>query len=126
MATALVKGGASATMGTAVLTDQRLIFFDQRFAANVGIGGVAGAAVAGALQHRHEADGPLFAIDLDQIVGAGQRRKMLNKDRIAITTGAGEVLLNDGWKRFGPALREAIAARGRTVVDDGAEAWRVS
>ena len=125
IATAWIKDDAKAKMGTAILTARQLIFFDQRFASNPGIGGVAGAAMAGALERRHEADGPLFEIDLDQIVGAGQRRKMLNKDRIAIETSDGEVLLNDGWKRLGPALRQAITSRGRSIVDDGTEAWRV-
>lgn len=126
IATAWMQDGVRAKMGTAILTERQLIFFDQRFASNPGIGGVAVAAVAGALQHRHEADGPLFEIDLDQIVGAGQRRKMLNKDRIAIATSDGEVLLNDGWKRLGPALRDVITSRGRSIVDEGPEAWRVN
>lgn len=113
-------------MGTAILTERQLIFFAQRFASNPGIGGAARAAVAGALQHRHEVDGPLFEIEIDQIVGAGQRRKMLNKDRIAIATSDGEILPNDGWKRLGPALRQAITSLGRSIVDEGPQAWRVS
>ena len=91
IATAWVTGGAVATMGTAVLTEQRVLFFDQRFAENAGIGGVVGVGL----------------------------------DRLALATSGGEILFNDGWKPFAPTLRDAIASSGRTVVDDGPDAWHV-
>lgn len=89
-------GGKVAKMGRAVLTNDRILFVDQKY--NQGraaaTGGILAGIVADKLQKRHEA-------------GGSERR------------------LNDGFKKWDPLLRRVLAERhGRRVVEDGSDAWR--
>ena len=122
--TAWVRGTTNTKMGTAVVTSERVVFFDEKFSANAAFGLVAGA-VTDALQQGHEATGPLLEIPLAAVTGAAREKKLLNKDRLRVATAEAEYLFNDGWSSLGPALRRALAERGRTVTDAGGDAWRV-
>jgi hypothetical protein len=120
--TALIQGG-STKMGTLVLTTERLLFFDQKFASNAGFG-VLGL-VGGALQKRHEEGGPLLQVSLDAVTGAGREKKLLNKDRMRLTSKTGVLLFNDGWSHLGSALRDTLADRGANLTRGDDESWTV-
>lgn len=83
--TALVRGTIDTKMGTAIMTTQRVVFFDEDFSTNAAFGAVAGA-ITGALQKRHEEGGPLLQFPLDSITKVAREKKLLNQDRIRITT----------------------------------------
>jgi hypothetical protein len=122
--TAWVRGATSAKLGHAVLTTERLAFFDQKFAPNAVLG-LAGNLVMDRLQKKHEQKGPLVEIPLGAITGIARQRKLLGKDRIAITTGEGEFLFNEGWKDWSPLLKDTLTTRfGRRVVEETPESWR--
>jgi hypothetical protein len=120
--TALIEG-SKAKLGRAVVTSERLLFVDTKFAA--GVGGLIGAAIVDELQRRHEDGGPMLDVPLTSITAVRREKKLLNKDRIAITTAEREYLLNDGWRELGPKLREALTGRGLQVTDAGPDSWRV-
>jgi hypothetical protein len=120
--TALVEG-SKAKLGRAVVTSERLLFVDTKFSA--GPRGLIGAAIVDALEQRHQAGGPMLDLPLTSITAVRREKKLLNKDRMAITTADGEYLLNDGWRDLGPKLREALIARGRQVTAAGPDSWSV-
>jgi hypothetical protein len=125
--TGLVEGALKGKIGQAILTTHRLVFVDQKFAANAGIGGVAGALLTGALQKRHEEGGPYVDVALDTVLGASRETKLFGQDRIRVRTSDGEYLFGQGWKAWGGLLRRALEAEhGRRIVDDGPDAWRVT
>ncbi|HEV7191996.1 MAG TPA: hypothetical protein VGN35_02240 [Jatrophihabitantaceae bacterium] len=123
--TAWIPESGAAKMGHATLTNERLLFFQQKFMAGVA-GGALGAAISESLARRSDAGGPLLVVSLDSIRRVQREKKLLGKDRIVLTTDTGSYTFSDGWKVWSPLLREALAARfGRTVVDDGADAFTV-
>ncbi len=122
--TAFVRGATSSKMGTAVITSDRLLFFDQKFAPNAAAG-VLTSLIVDRLQKRHEEGGPLLDLPFSVVTSVTRRKKLLNKDRMAIGTSDGEHLLNDGWSKWSPILRGALADSGRTIVDESEDAFRV-
>jgi len=123
--TALVRGATDTKMGTAIVTTERVLFFDKKYMGGAA-GGALGVLVAESLQRRHEAEGPLLDLPLASVKAIERRRKMLNKDRIALITADGEHVLNEGWVALAPVLREALAsAHGSQVVEQGADRLEV-
>jgi hypothetical protein len=119
--TAWVRGLTDTKMGQGILTTERILFFDQKFAANAAFG--LANIITDHLQKRHEDGGPMLDLPLTSITGVRREKKMLNKDRIALTTTDGEYLFNDGWKAWSPLLRDALAVGGRRIVDRGGDAF---
>jgi hypothetical protein len=120
-----VRGTTNSLLGTAVLTGDRLLFFHTKFA-KTGTGGILEDMVVGALQKRHEAGGPALELELASITGLHCERKLLARDRLAISTAEGDYLFSDGWKAWGPLLRDTLVARhGRRVLEEQPDAWRV-
>jgi hypothetical protein len=123
--TAWIRGATSAKMGHAVLTTQRLVFFDEKFAPNAALG-LVGNVIFDRLQKKHEKGGPLVEIPLGAITGLARRTKLLGKDRIAITTPEGEFLFSNGWKAWSQLLKDTLTTRfGRRVVEETPDSWRI-
>jgi hypothetical protein len=117
--------GATAKMGHATLTNHRLLFFQQKFMAGV-TGGALGAAIGASLAKRADAGGPLLVVPLESIRRVQREKKLLSKDRIAITTDTDTFTFSDGWKTWSPLLRDTLTTRfGRTVTDE-ADAFTVA
>jgi hypothetical protein len=122
--TAWVRGATDTKIGRAILTTDRLLFFDQKFMGGAA-GGVLGVAVADALQRRHEDGGPLLELPLESVTRIARQKKLLNKDRIALVTADGEFVFNDGWKEWSPLLRDALTNdHGRRLIEEGPDSWR--
>src|SRR5438067_818083 len=123
--TAWIRGTTNPKMGRAILTSERLLFFDQKVAGGAA-GGVVGVVVADQLQKRHEEGGPLLELPLAAITRISRETKTLSKDRIALGTADAEYLFADGWRDWGPLLRDTLTTRhGRQIVEDTPESWRV-
>ena len=122
--TAWVRGGTSTKLGTAIITNQRLLFFDTKFMAGVA-GGALGAAVVSRLQKRHEDGGPLLELPLASVSRIERQKKLLNKDHILLVAGDAEYLFNDGWKDWSPLLRDVLSNdHGLEIVEDEADRMR--
>lgn len=120
--------GERGKMGTAVLTNDRILFTQQKFAAAGG--GLLEAVVADQLQKRHErkAGGPQEVLALAELRGARMNRRRLLPDLYEFTLADGSTcwLSRDVRKTWDPAIRRLLVERhGRTVVDDGEGGWRV-
>ena len=124
-ATALLTDGMKATMGRAILTNDRVLFVDKKF--DGGVGGAVGGPIADRLQKKHEAGGPLLDLPLEAIVRVSQAKKLLNKDIIVLETDSGEHRLNDGFTKLDSLLRRLLTERfGRTITEEGPGAWSVA
>ncbi|MBM3671216.1 MAG: hypothetical protein FJW86_03345 [Actinobacteria bacterium] len=62
---------------------------------------------------------------LTTVTTATRQKKLLNKERISISTTDGEHLFNDGWSKWSPVLRQALMDFGRTIVDESVDSFRV-
>ena len=125
----LVRGTFNSKIGTAVLTDERLLFFDERFSSAGGGGGIEGEItgwLVDRLQQRHEAKGPLLELPVQEISRIARETKLMNKDRIRIFAADGqEYLFNEGWRVWSHYLVEVMRVRyGRTPVAVSADEWR--
>jgi hypothetical protein len=122
--TVWVRGAANSKMGTAVLSHDRLSFWDTKY---LGTGGGAIQAVlVDRLQKRHEEGGPMFDLPLASITAMRRAKKLLNKNRLVIVADGEEYVFNEGWKDFAPQVREALETHhGRRVVEQSEEEWRV-
>jgi hypothetical protein len=100
--TALVPDRGIAKLGTLVVTAGQVLFFDQKFAANAGLG-LAGL-IGEALRRRHEEGGPHLVIERTAITEVVNERKLLNRDRMRIRTADGDHLFNDGYAELAALL----------------------
>ncbi len=120
-----VRGTTNSLLGTAILTGDRLLFFHTKFA-KMGMGGILEDLIVDALQRRHEQAGPALELELSSITGLHSERKLFARDRLALSTSGGDYLFSDGWKAWGPLIRDTLTANhGRRVIEDQPEAWRV-
>ena len=71
--TVLVRGVANSKIGTAILTTERLLFFNEKFS-SAGGGGLVADVIVDVLQRRHEAGGPLLDLPLTSVTGTGGNR----------------------------------------------------
>ena len=120
--------GERGKLGTVVLTNDRILFSQQKFAS--ADGGVLGALVADQLQKRSErkAGGPREVLALGELRGARLNRRRLLPDLYEFTLEDGSIcwVSHNVRKTWDPTIRRLLAERhGRTVVDDGEESWRV-
>jgi len=87
--TTLLRGTTGSKIGTALLTTERVVFFDETLS-TTGTGGVFEDALVSVLQQRHERGGPLLDVPLESITRIAREKKLLAKDRIRISTADGE------------------------------------
>jgi hypothetical protein len=116
-------------LGTIVLTSDRILFTQQKFASTTG-GGALAALVAGQLQKRSErkAGGPLEVCALTEIRGGAPAKRKFLPDLYEFTLDDGSsfrVSLKTG-EAWEPTIRGLLAERhGRTAFDEGDGSWRV-
>jgi hypothetical protein len=124
-ATVLMAGGALKNKrGVLHLTNDRLFFNDQRF--DTSLGGLAGT-LSEALEKLRKEHPPMIDVALTDITGVSHVTKLTVRDILVVETPAGESRFASGFKTLNPLLRRVLTERhGRTVVDDGADAWRVA
>jgi len=129
-ATVLMAGGPFKNKrGHAHLTNDRVLFMDQRF--DPAGAGAAGGALAGALaerlERRRKERPPMVDFPLTDITRVSHEKKLTVRDILVIQTAAGETRFANGYNAWNPLLRRALTERhGRTVVDEGPDAWRVT
>jgi hypothetical protein len=123
-ATVLMAGGALKNKrGVLHLTNDRLFFNDQRF--DTSLGGLAGS-LSEALEKLRKEHPPMSDVALTDITRVSHVTKLTVRDILVVETAAGESRFNTGFKTLSPLLRRALTDRhGRSVVDDGEDAWRV-
>ena len=130
--TVLMAGGPFTNKrGQALLTNDRVLFLDQRFNPEQAgaIGGGLAEALAGALEKRRQAKGkePYLDLPLTSITRVSHKPKLTVRDIIVIEADGQEYRFAQGFKSWSPLLRRVLTERhGRTIVDDGGSAWRVS
>ena len=129
-ATVLMAGGSLKNRrGHAHLTNDRVLFMDQRFdpTAARGAGGVLAGALAEQLEKRRKERPPMVDLPLTDITRVSHVKKLTVRDILVIETAAGETRFANGFEAWNPLLRRALTERhGRTVVDDGPDAWKVT
>jgi hypothetical protein len=122
-------GGERGKMGTVVLTNDRILFTQQKFA-QTGTGGLLGALVVDQLQKRSErkAGGPTEVFALPEVRSAYLKKRRMLPDLYEFELADGSTcwFSKDIRKNWDGTIRRLLAERhGRTVVDDGEDAWRV-
>ena len=89
-------------------------------------GVLAGAMAEGPEKLRKEHP-PMVDMSLTEITKVTHVTKLTVRDVLVIETAAGETRFANGFEAWSPVLRRALADRhGRSVVDDGEDAFRVS
>jgi hypothetical protein len=123
---AWVRGATDTKLGQLILTSERLLFFDKKYMGGAAAG-VVGALVEHHLEKRRDPTrSALLELPLASITRITRNKKLLNKDRIIVSTADEEYLFADGWKDWGPLLRDALTThQGRKVVEESADDWRV-
>jgi len=129
-ATVLMAGGSLKNKrGHAHLTNDRVLFMDQRFDPKQAgaVGGALAGALAEQLEKRRKERPPMVDFPLTDITRVSHVTKLTVRDILVIETAAGETRFSTGFKEWNPLLRRALTERhGRTVVDDGPDGWTVS
>jgi hypothetical protein len=128
-ATVLMAGGALKNKrGVLHLTNDRLFFNDQRFNPQLagGVGGPLAGALSEALEKLRKEHPPMIDLALTDITRVSHVTKLTVRDILVVETAAGESRFASGFKSLNPLLRRTLTERhGRSVVDEGADAWRV-
>lgn len=128
--TVLMAGGPLKNKrGHALLTNDRVLFMDQRFAPEQAgaVGGWLAGKLAEELEKRRKERPPMVDLRLTDITRVSHVTKLTVRDILVIETAAGETRFATGFKEWSPLLRRALTERhGRTVVDEGADAWSVA
>lgn len=124
----LVRGGLKNKMGRAKLTNDRILFFDQKYntVGATAAGGLLAGLVAAKLEKRHAQKGPLLDIPLTDVTRVERATKGRNKDLIIVEAGGEQHRFNEGYSAWDPLLRRLLQERhGRTVVVESDDAWHV-
>jgi hypothetical protein len=121
--------GERGKIGFVTLTNDRILFSQQKFDSAPGTGAVA-ALVAHQLQKRSEkkSGGPREVLSLADIRSAKKIRRPLRGDLYEFTLADGSTCGVGGsaGKPWDPKLRRLLTERhGRTLADDAEDAWRV-
>jgi hypothetical protein len=129
-ATVLISGGPLKSMrGHAHITNDRVLFMDQRFnpTQSAAVGGVLAGVLAEQLEKRRKERPPMVDFPLTDITRVSHVTKLTVRDILVIETAAGETRFANGFKAWNPLLRRALTERhGRTVIDEGPDAWKVT
>ena len=129
-ATVLISGGPLKNKrGHAHLTNDRVLFMDQRFdpTQSRAVGGLLAGALAEQLEARRKERPPMVDLPLTDITRVAHVTKLTVRDILVIETASGETRFANGFKEWEPLLREALTKRhGRTLVDDGPDGWKVT
>jgi hypothetical protein len=123
--TVWVRGLTNSKVGHAILTSERLVFFDEKFDRSAGRG-ILEDVLIDRLQKRHEEGGPLVDLALADLTGIAHEKKRMAKDRIKLTTADGDYLFNESWNTWSPLLREILTTKlSRRVLEEGSDFWRI-
>ena len=129
-ATVLMAGGALKNKrGHAHLTNDRILFMDQRFNPEQAgaVGGALAGALANALEKRRKERPPMVDMPLTDITRVSHVKKLTVRDILVIETAAGQTQFANGWQAWNPLLKRALTERhGRKIEDEGPEAWKVT
>jgi hypothetical protein len=129
LATVLMAGGPfSNKRGHALLTNDRVLFSDQKFdaAMSTAVGGVLAGALADGMEERRKEHPPMVDMPLTDITKVSHITKLTVRDILIIETRAGETRLANGFKAWSPLLRRALTERHGKTVTDGEDAFTVS
>src|SRR5688500_8729713 len=128
--TVLMAGGPlSNKRGHAYLTNDRVFFMDTRFNPSQAgaVGGWLAGKLAEELEKRRKERPPMVDFPLTDVKRVALVKKLTVRDILVIETPAGETRFANGYKAWSPLLRRALTERhGRTVVDEGPDAWSVT
>jgi hypothetical protein len=121
--------GERGKLGWVMLTNDRILFTHQKFAAG-GTAGALGGLVAAGLQKRSEkkAGGPREVVVLSKVTGAQpvKRRMLADLWELEMADGSTCRLAAKTGKKWDPTIRRLLTDRhGKTVVEEGEGAWRV-
>jgi hypothetical protein len=122
-------GNERARIGRVVLTNDRIVFVDQKYnsGAAAASGGILAALLVDKLQKKHEAKGPFLDLPLTELTRVARGKKLLNKNLLVFEAGGLERRLNSGYAEWAPLLRRLLEERhGKTIVADGEDAWRIT
>ena len=101
--TAWVRGLTNTRMGTAVLSTERLLFYEGR-----------------------EGGRPLLDLSLSSITEITHEPHGLGRDRITVTTNDASYVFADGWSEWSGLLAQALKDRhGREIVAETVERWQI-
>jgi hypothetical protein len=129
-ATVLISGGPLKNKrGHAHLTNDRVLFMDQRFDATQAqaVGGMLAGALAEQLERRRKERPPMVDLRLTDITRVSHVKKLTVRDILVIETASGETRFANGFQSWNPLLRRALTERHRrTVVDEGPDSWKVT
>jgi hypothetical protein len=129
-ATVLMAGNALKNKrGHAHLTNDRILFMDQRFnpQQSTAVGGLLAGALASGLEKLRKERPPMVDLPLTDITRVSHVKKLTVRDILVIESGGDEIRFANGFQAWNPLLRRALTERhGRTIEDDGPEAWKVT
>jgi hypothetical protein len=125
----LMPQGERGKIGFVTLTNDRILFSQQKFDSTPGSGAVA-ALVAHQLQKRAEkkAGGPREVLSLSDIQSVRRVRRPLRGDlyEFTLTNGSTCGLGASAGKAWDPKIRRLLTERhGRTLADAGEGSWQV-
>ena len=123
----VMVGDERGKLGWVFLTNDRILFTQQKFAAT-GAGGALGALAADQLQKRSEkkSGGPREVAVLADVRGGGPQSRRFLPDlyELRLADGSNVRLSKKLGQKWEPTIRRLVAERhGRTVTDEG-DGWR--
>ena len=119
--------GEKNRMGNLALTNDRILFVDQKVLSS---GNLVGDLIGAAIQERHERKegGPRELVRLADLRGAGLQQRRFVPDLYVLTLADGRTCRTHRKlrKRWDAELRRLVSERhGRVITDDGGT-WRVT
>jgi hypothetical protein len=119
--------GERGKMGSLTLTNDRVLFVDEKFGSHTG--NLVGDLVGAALQGRHEAKagGPREIVRLAEVRGARRQRRRMLLDLYELTLADGTTcrVHRKLLKKWDPTIRRLVVERhGLAIADATADGWR--
>jgi hypothetical protein len=114
-----IKGKLSVDLGRFDLTAQRIVFYKWSYWYRM-------FGLIGMLLAMRSRGTVALELELGQISGLARGKYGINKKVLDVTVGGTTHRLTlDNYDAFAVAVRDAIAQRGRQVVQTGEEAWSI-